>query len=73
MPLLRKLALKGLFTTGGHADAPEVRLFDADRVELGYDRPLLAQTDGEDLLLEARDFPAVIELTEPAIPTLVPE
>ncbi|MDR1903277.1 MAG: diacylglycerol kinase [Treponema sp.] len=67
MPLLRKLALKGLFTTGGHADKPETRLFSADRVQFSAENPILAQMDGETVLLEREDFPACIELTEPAI------
>ncbi len=29
--------------------------------------------DGEDALLDGRDFPVVIELTEPVIPTLAPD
>ena len=70
MPLLRKLALKGLFATGGHVDKPEATLFGARRVEFSGDHPILAQTDGETVLLDKEDFPAAIELTEPAIPVL---
>jgi diacylglycerol kinase family enzyme len=70
MPLLRKLALKGLFTTGGHIDKEESRLFNAGRVEFRGDHPILAQMDGETVLLQPRDYPAAIELTEPAIPIL---
>jgi hypothetical protein len=32
--------------------------------------PILAQMDGEAVLLRKEDFPAAIELTEPAIPVL---
>jgi diacylglycerol kinase family enzyme len=67
MPLLRKLALKGLFTTGDHAGKSETRLFSAVRVKFSVEYPILAQMDGETVLLERKDFPAVIELTEPAI------
>jgi diacylglycerol kinase family enzyme len=70
MPLLRKVALKGLFTTGEHVDKPESILFTADRVEFRGEYPILAQMDGETVLLTPEDFPAVIELTEPAIPVL---
>jgi diacylglycerol kinase family enzyme len=70
MPLFRKVALKGLFTTGGHADKPESRLFTASRVEFRGEYPILAQMDGETVLLLKEDFPAAIELTEPAIPVL---
>jgi diacylglycerol kinase family enzyme len=70
MPLLRKVALKGLFTTGEHVDKPESILFTANRVEFRGENPILAQRDGETVLLTPEDFPAVIELTEPAIPIL---
>ena len=70
MSLLRKLALKGLFATGGHVDKPEATLFNAHRVEFSGDHPLLAQMDGETVLLDRDDFPAAIELTAPTIPVL---
>jgi diacylglycerol kinase family enzyme len=70
MPLLRKLALKGLFTNGDHIDKPEAILFNASRVEFSGGFPLLAQMDGETVLLQKADFPAAIELTEPVIPIL---
>jgi diacylglycerol kinase family enzyme len=73
MPLLRKLALKGLFTTGEHVNKPESRLFNARRVEFSGSYPILAQMDGETVLLQPEDFPAAIELTEPVIPVLKPE
>jgi diacylglycerol kinase family enzyme len=67
MPLLRKLALKGLFSKGTHADKKEAILWNSSRVEIKSQYPLLAQMDGETVLLEENDFPAVIELTEPVI------
>jgi hypothetical protein len=70
MPLLRKVALKGLFTTGEHISKPESRLFNARRVEFSGIYPILAQMDGETALLRPEDFPAVIELTEKRIPVL---
>ena len=70
MPLLRKLALKGPLAKGLHADQPEVRMFGAHRVEISGEHPILAQTDGETVLLRREDFPAAIELTEPTIPVL---
>jgi diacylglycerol kinase family enzyme len=70
MPLLRKVALKGLFTTGAHADKSESFLFNARRVEFRGKHPILAQMDGEAVLLGPEDFPAAIELTEPVIPVL---
>jgi diacylglycerol kinase family enzyme len=70
MPLLRKVALKGLFAAGTHVDKPEALLFNARRVEFRGEYPILAQMDGETVLLQPGDFPAAIELTEPAIPVL---
>jgi diacylglycerol kinase family enzyme len=70
MPLFRKVALKGLFTTGAHINKPESKLFNAHRVEFQGGSPILAQMDGETVLLKAEDFPAAIELTELAIPAL---
>jgi len=70
MSLFRKLALKDLFTTGKHIDKPEAILFNARRVEFSGSFPLLAQMDGEAILLQPEDFPAAIELTEPVIPVL---
>jgi diacylglycerol kinase family enzyme len=67
MPLYKKLALKGLLSSGRHADRDEAILWDAARVEFQSQYPLLAQMDGEAVLLEGNDFPSVIELTEPLI------
>ncbi|MDR0399923.1 MAG: diacylglycerol kinase [Treponema sp.] len=72
MSLLRKLALKDLFNTGAHVDKPEAILFNAARVEFSGLHPILAQMDGETVLLRPEDFPAAIELTPPAIPVLKP-
>jgi diacylglycerol kinase family enzyme len=70
MPLLRKIALKDLFTTGAHVHKPESILFNAAKVQFRSSFHILAQMDGETVLLEPKDFPASIELTEPAIPAL---
>ncbi|MDR2433789.1 MAG: diacylglycerol kinase [Treponema sp.] len=70
MPLLRKLALKGLFKTGEHVGKPESTLFNARRVEFSGLHPILAQMDGEAVLLGREDFPAAIEVTTPVIPVL---
>ena len=72
MPVFRKVALKGLFNTGGHIDKPEAMLWNAQAVEFSSQYPILAQMDGETVLLDDKDFPAVIELTEKVIPVLKP-
>jgi len=72
MSIFRKLALKGLFTTGTHISEPEAMLWNAMSVEINARQPILAQMDGETVLLKKNDFPAVIELTEPIIPILKP-
>ena len=70
MSLFRKLSLKGLFTYGTHIDKPEAILWNASRFEFSSQYPILAQMDGETVLLEEADFPAVIELSEPMIPII---
>jgi diacylglycerol kinase family enzyme len=70
MPLLRKIALKGLFSTGTHISKPECTLFNANRVEITGEYPILAQMDGETVLLQKEDFPIAIELSGPVIPVL---
>jgi diacylglycerol kinase family enzyme len=73
MPLLRKVALKELFDTGTHIDKPESIAFNAHRVAISGKYPILAQMDGETILLQKEDFPVIIELTEPLIPVLKKE
>jgi diacylglycerol kinase family enzyme len=70
MSLWRKLALKELFNDGTHVDKPEAALFNASRVEFSGQYPILAQMDGETVLLQPEDFPAAIELSPPVIPVL---
>ena len=70
MPVYRKLALKGDFSQGKHVNRAEAILWNAKRVEFSAQYPILAQMDGETVLLEGDDFPAVIELSPPAIPIL---
>jgi diacylglycerol kinase family enzyme len=70
MSLYRKIVLKDLIVTGGHAINLESILFNASRIVLSGEYPILAQMDGETVLLEKADFPAVIELTDPVIPVL---
>jgi diacylglycerol kinase family enzyme len=70
MSVFRKLALKGLFAYGTHIDKPEAILWNARSIKFTSQYPILAQMDGETVLLEDGDFPALIELSEPAIPVL---
>ncbi|GHU02217.1 hypothetical protein FACS1894147_03640 [Spirochaetia bacterium] len=70
MSLFRKIALKGQFPTGAHIHAKEAMLFNAHRIELRGENPILAQMDGETVLLEPEDFPVTIELTPPLIPAM---
>jgi hypothetical protein len=72
MPVYRKILLKDKFTTGAHIDEPEVALFTASRVEFQGEHPILAQMDGETVLLAKEDFPCCIALTAPVIPILQP-
>jgi diacylglycerol kinase family enzyme len=72
MSLLRKVALKGLFTTGEHTSLPESHLYTAQRIEITGTENILAQMDGEAVELTPADFPCTIALTEPFIPVLQP-
>ena len=70
MSLPGKLAIKGQITKGRHADNPNAIIFSAKRLEFSGRHQILAQMDGETILLKPDDFPAVMELTPPAIPLL---
>ncbi|MDR0908916.1 MAG: diacylglycerol kinase [Spirochaetaceae bacterium] len=70
MPLLKKVKLKGQFKEGTHSNLPISILFNCDRVEFMGDNPILAQMDGETVLLQKDDFPASISLSEKIIPVL---
>ncbi|MDR1836115.1 MAG: diacylglycerol kinase [Treponema sp.] len=70
MPIFRKLAIKGQVAKGTHINSPEPRLFNAHRLEFSGSYPMLAQMDGETVLLQPEDFPAAMELTAPVIPLL---
>jgi len=70
MPLYRKLAIKGQVAKGMHIKSPEPIFLTAHRLEITGSRKILAQMDGEAISLQPEDFPAVMELTAPAIPLL---
>jgi diacylglycerol kinase family enzyme len=65
-----KLALKTLVAQGRHTDHPDSVIFSAHRLEISGNCPVLAQMDGETVLLQPVDFPVSIELTAPVIPLL---
>jgi diacylglycerol kinase family enzyme len=70
MPLLRKIAIKNQVARGAHVNSREVLLFSAATVKFICEYPVLAQMDGETVLLEPPDFPAAIEVSLPTIPVL---
>lgn len=70
MSFLSKLFIKDRLKRGTHGESPHAVLCKADRMVIGYDRPLLMQLDGETVHLRAEDFPVVMELTEPYVPVL---
>ena len=71
MSVFRKLFLKELFSTGKHIHEKESLLWNASRIEFNPRHPILAQMDGETVLLDEKDYPAIIELSKPVIPVLV--
>jgi len=70
MPLLRKLSIKGHVANGTHVNCSEAFFFNAHRLEITGKHPILAQMDGETILLKPEDFPIKMELTTPVIPLL---
>jgi hypothetical protein len=70
MPLYRKLGIKSQVKNGKHTNNSEVILLNAHRLEFSCKHPILAQMDGESVLLQPEDFPAVMQLTAPVIPQL---
>jgi len=68
--LLHKIIVKTQISKGTHANNSDLRLFNAHRLEFSYSHPILAQMDGETVLLQPQDFPAAMELTAPVIPLL---
>jgi diacylglycerol kinase family enzyme len=70
MTKMKKLAIKGQVSKGKHAKNPNVKIFNAYRVDFTCSQPILAQMDGETVLLQPEDFPAAMELTKPVIPLL---
>jgi len=70
MSFLNKLSLKGQFARGKHIKSPKAILLNAHRLEITCRQPILAQMDGEAVLLQPDDFPAIMEITPPVIPLL---
>jgi diacylglycerol kinase family enzyme len=73
MSLFRKLGIKGLFTSGEHIHKPESIMGSAAKLVINGENPILAQMDGETVLLQKEDFPLVMELTEKVIQKLTPD
>jgi diacylglycerol kinase family enzyme len=71
MSLFRKVAIKGLFTSGEHIHKPESTMGNAVKLVISGENPILAQMDGETVLLQKEDFPVVMELTEKTVQKLV--
>jgi diacylglycerol kinase family enzyme len=72
IPFLSKLTMKGQIAKGKHVKNKDAILFNAHHLELTGRHPILAQMDGETILLQPDDFPAVMSLTAPVIPLLKP-
>ena len=72
IPFFGKLALKGKVAKGTHIKSKNVIMFSANRLEFKCKHPILAQMDGETILLQPDDFPAVMTITPPVIPLLKP-
>jgi diacylglycerol kinase family enzyme len=73
IPFLRKLKIKDQIAKGKHLKNRDALLFNAHHMEIKYNQPILAQMDGETILLQPDDFPAILTLTPPIIPLIKPE
>ena len=67
MSLLKKMMLKEKFKNGTHVGNPLAFFADADKISVQYDKKILTQLDGEVHLLNPKNFPFIMELTEPVI------
>jgi len=72
IPLFRKLKIRKQISKGIHIKNRDALLFNAHHMEVKYIHPVLAQMDGETILLQPDDFPATLSLTAPVIPLLKP-
>jgi len=70
MPFFRKIKIKNQITKGKHVKNRDALLFNAHRLEVKFNQPILAQMDGETVLLQPDDFPAIMQLTAPVIPLI---
>jgi len=70
MPFLRKMKIKNQVSRGKHTNNRDALLFNAYRLEVKFNQPILAQMDGETILLQPDDFPIAMSLTPPVIPLL---
>jgi len=68
--LFRKIIIKGQVSKGKHTNNPEIIMLNAHRLEFSGLHQILAQMDGETILLQPEDFPASMELTAPSISLL---
>jgi diacylglycerol kinase family enzyme len=70
MGVLEKIRNKKLFYLGRHGELPQVRFFEAGRVDIGYKGRIPMQLDGELAWLGPKDFPVSMLVLEPRIKVL---
>jgi diacylglycerol kinase family enzyme len=70
IPFFRKLKIKKQIAKGKHIKNNDALLFNAHRLEIKYNQQIIAQMDGETVLLQPADFPVVMALTPPVIPLI---
>ncbi len=71
MNLFKKLIFKGAVMDGEHTKLKDAFFFHAEEIEIQYSRKILAQTDGDGILLGPEDFPIRFVLSEDRIPVLL--
>ena len=70
LDVLTMVAKNGKFTDGSYVETNLASTFNATKVVLNYDKPVLCELDGETHLLLKENFPITMELTEPLIQVL---
>jgi diacylglycerol kinase family enzyme len=70
MGVLEKIRNKKLFYLGRHGELPQVRFFQAGRVDFDYTGRIPMQLDGELVWLAPNDFPVSMQVLAPRIKVL---
>ncbi len=68
--LVKRIALKSRIYSGEHTSDPLVVMRKSDRIEVGYNRKIAVQCDGEAVWLRPENFPVVFERLDHSVPAI---